>query len=84
MCFPHAAPAQIQYPNINKRVFLDKPFCVVQCSADRDARRFEVVKAAVLESLWNASGREENIGASIGLAAARSGAFAVDELPSAA
>jgi hypothetical protein len=84
MCFPDAAPAQVQDPDVDERVFLDKSLRVVQRSANRDACRLEVVKAAVLESLGYASGGEKNIGTGFGLAAAGPRAFAVDKLPSAA
>ena len=82
MRLTYSATTQIQQTDINYRVFIDESFGVHQRAANRYASRLEVIEITVLEALWYAGLGEQDVSAGVGLAAARSYAFAFDGFPS--
>jgi uncharacterized MAPEG superfamily protein len=84
MSLPYSASSKEQKANIHERVLFDKPSGIHLRAADRDANWFEVIEAAVFESLWNAGGCQESFSASGALAAAGFYTVAFYKLPSSA
>src|SRR6266849_720973 len=82
MSFSNAATTEIQEPDIDERVLLDKSPGVHQSAADRNAGRFKVVETTMLKAFWYTRLADESISASLGLASARLDDVAFDKLPS--